>query len=107
MNFIIKSSLLKKLLTNILYNLILTIVNWLIKKARFISYLEALNTEELAYMFLQNVTVFNELSEEIISDRDKLFIFNFWTLLIRQLEIKHKLLIVYHSQTDEQTEWIN
>ena len=77
MNFIIKLSLSKKSLTNVLYNLILTIVNWLIKKVRFISYLKALDAEELAYMFLQNIIVFNKLSKEIISDRDKLFIFNF------------------------------
>ena len=77
MNFIIKLSSSKKLLTNILYNLILTIVDQLIKKIRFISYLEALNAEELAYMFLQNVITFNKLSKEIILDRDKLFTFNF------------------------------
>ena len=77
MNFIIKLLLLKKLLTKVTYNLILTIVDQLIKKTRFILYLEALNTEELVYMFLRNVTVFNKLSEEIISDKDKLFIFNF------------------------------
>ena len=77
MNFIVKLSLLKKSLTNISYNLILTIVDQLTKKVRFISYLEASDAEELAYTFLQNITVFNKLLKEIISDRDKLFIFNF------------------------------
>ena len=77
MNFIVKLSLLKKLLTKVVYDLILTIVDQLIKKVRFISYLEASNTEELVYIFLRNITVFNKLLEEIISDRDKLFIFNF------------------------------
>ena len=86
----------KKLLTKVIYNSILTIVDQLIKKVRFISYLKASDAEELAYTFLQNVTVFNKLFKEIISDRDKLFIFNFWTSLIRQLKIKHKLLTVYH-----------
>ena len=52
MNFIIKLSLLKKLLTNISYDLILMIINQLTKKARFISYLEASDAEELAYIFL-------------------------------------------------------
>ena len=73
----------KKLLTKVIYNSILTIVNQLIKKVRFILYLKALNAEELAYTFLRNITTFNKLSEEIISDRNKLFIFNFWTSLIR------------------------
>ena len=72
-----KLSLLKKLLTEVVYDLILTIVDWLIKKARFILYLKALNAEELAYMFLRNIIAFNKLSEEIISNRDKLFTFNF------------------------------
>ena len=52
MNFIIKLSLSKKLLINVSYNLVLTIVNQLIKKVRFISYLKASDAEELAYMFL-------------------------------------------------------
>ena len=77
MNFIMKLSLSKKLLTKVVYNLILTVIDQLIKKARFILYFKALNTEELAYTFLRNVIVFNRLLEEIISDRDKLFIFNF------------------------------
>ena len=77
MNFIMKLLLLKKLLTKVVYNLILTVIDQLIKKARFILYLEALNTEKLAYTFLRNVTAFNKLLKEIISDRDKLFTFNF------------------------------
>ena len=77
MNFIIKLLLLKKLLTRVIYDSILTVVDQLIKKARFISYLETLNAEELVYTFLRNVTVFNKLSAEIISNRNKLFTFNF------------------------------
>ena len=103
-NFIVKLSLLKKLLTNILYNLILTIVDWLTKKARFISYLKASDAEELVYTFLQNVITFNKLFKEIILNRDKLFTSNFWTSLIRQLKIKYKLSTAYHLQTDEYTE---
>ena len=91
----------KKLLTEVIYNSILTVVDQLIKKARFTSYLEALNAEELVYTFLRNITAFNRLWKEIIFDKDKLFTFNFWTSLIRQLEIKHKLSIVYYLQTDE------
>ena len=66
-----------------------------------------MNIEKLAYIFLWNITVFNELSEEIISDRNKLFILNFWTSLIRQLEIRYKLFTAYYSQTDEQIKQIN
>ena len=31
----------------------------------------------------------------------------FWMTLTRQLELLHKLLTVYYSQMNEQTEWMN
>ena len=62
-----KLSLSKKLLTEVTYNLILTVVNQLIKKVRFLPYKEASDAKELTYTFLQNVTVLQELSNKIIS----------------------------------------
>ena len=106
-NFIVKLSPSEKLLTEVIYNLILIIVNWLMKKVRFLSYKEAFNAEELTYTFLWNVTALQELSDKIISDRDKLFTSRFWTVLTRQLKLSHKLSTAYYLQTDEQTEWIN
>ena len=70
MNFIIKLFLSKKLLIKVTYDLILTIVNWLIKEVWFLLYKKVLNTEELVYIFLQNVTKLQDLSDEIILDRD-------------------------------------
>ena len=47
------------------------------KQVQFILYKKALNTEELAYIFLRNVTTSQDLSDKIISNRDKLFTFKF------------------------------
>ena len=77
MNFIVKLLFSKKLLTEVFYDLILMIVNWLIKEVWFISYKKVLNTEELAYTFLRNVTTLQDLSDEIIFNKDKLFMSNF------------------------------
>ena len=77
MNFIVKLSFLKKFLTEVFYDSILTIVNQLMKEVQFIPYKKASNAEELAYMFLQNVTALQGLPDKIISDRDKLFTSNF------------------------------
>ena len=52
MDFIVKLSFSKELLTGVSYNLILTIVDQLIKEVQFISYKKASNAEELVYMFL-------------------------------------------------------
>ena len=101
MNFIVKLSPSKKLLTEVIYDLILIIVDWLIKKVRFLPYKEVSDAEELTYTFLQNVTVLQELLNEIISNRDKLFTSRFWTVLTRQLRLSHKLLTIYHSQINE------
>ena len=101
MNFIVKLSPLKELLTGVIYNLILIIVDWLTKKVRFLPYKEVSDAEELTYTFLQNVTVLQELSNKIISNRDKLFTLRFWITLTRQLGLSHKLSTAYHSKTDE------
>ena len=101
MNFIVKLSFLKKLLTEVFYNLILMIVNWLMKEVWFISYKKVLNAEELVYTFLRNVTALQDLPDKIISNRDKLFTSNFWTVLTRQLRLSHKMSTVYYSQTDD------
>ena len=77
MNFIVKLSSSKKFLTKVSYDSILTVVNWFIKKVKFILYRKVSDTEELVYMFLQNVTTLQDLSKKIISYRDKLFILNF------------------------------
>ena len=51
-NFIIKLLPSKKLLTKVIYDLILIIVDWLTKKVSFLPYNEASDTEELTYTFL-------------------------------------------------------
>ena len=55
-NFIVKLSLSKKLLTKVIYNSILFIVNQLIKKVRYLPYKEVSDAKELVYTFLRNVT---------------------------------------------------
>ena len=56
MNFTVKLSPSKKLLTEVIYDLILIIVNQLTKKVRFLPYKEVSDVKELTYTFLRNVT---------------------------------------------------
>ena len=48
-----------------------------------------------------------KLPQELISNRDKLFISRFWGALMAQLNIKHELSTAYYPQTDRQTERVN
>jgi hypothetical protein len=82
LNFIVKLLLLKKVLTRIVYDSILVVTDRLIKYAYFIFYKEDLTVEELVYIFNKNIIANYEILKEIISNKDKLFILNFWKFLI-------------------------
>ncbi len=59
------------------------------------------------YTILQELINNHELSKKFITDRDKLFTSKFWEMLTAELEINHKMLMVYHSQTNEQSKQMN
>jgi hypothetical protein len=77
LDFIIKLPLLRETLIRVTYNLILVVTDRLTKYAYFISYKEGLTVEELIYTFNRNIITNYGIPEEIISNRDKLFISNF------------------------------
>jgi hypothetical protein len=79
----------------------------LTKYAYFIPYKEDLTAEELVYTFNRNIITNYGIPEEIISNKNKLFISNFWKSLIDQLGIYQKILITYYPQTDGQTKRLN
>ena len=72
-----KLLLLKDLIIRVEYDSILTIIERLIKYLIAILYLELSTTKELAFIFLKEVVSKHRILEEIISNRDKLFISKF------------------------------
>jgi hypothetical protein len=74
LDFVIKLLLSRDLITRIKYDSILVITDRLTKYTYIILYLEASIVEDLAYMFLRVVVANYSALEEMISDRDKLFI---------------------------------
>lgn len=106
-NFIIKLSKFKESLMKTIYDAILIIKNQLTKYCYFLSYKKSFTIEDLTYTYLRVIVFKHDLSKKIISNRDKLFTSKFWTWLMQQLRIKHKLFTAFHSQTNDQTEWMN
>jgi hypothetical protein len=95
-DFIVKLSLLIELITKVVFDSILVIMNRLTKYGYFILYKESLLVEELAYAFNKHIIGNYGILKEIISDRDKLFTLRFWKLLADQLKIYYKLFIKYY-----------
>ena len=83
------------------------IVYRLMKYIYIILYKESSTVEDLVQVLLKTVFIYYRVLDEIILDRDKLFISKFWTILLVLLGSKRKLSIVFYSQTDRQTEWMN
>ena len=82
LNFIIKLSKFKKRVIEVIYDSILIIINRLIKYEYFLSYKKATFAKDLIYIFFKTIVVNHELLNEIISNKDKLFISKFWKSLM-------------------------
>ncbi len=92
------------------YNAILTIICRLSKERHYISCItenEDITVEKTAEMLIQWVYWTHDLSSFIVSDRDSQFIFILWKSLCKKLGINLRLSTVYHSQIDDQSEWVN
>lgn len=107
LDFIVKLLKSKKLITKIVYNLILVITNKFTKYRYFILYKTVLLAKNLAYTFYKYVVANYEIPKEIISNHNKLFTFKFWKSLMDLVDIKYNLLTFYHLQTNNQTKQLN
>ena len=89
------------------YDSILVVVDRLTKIAYFIPTMKKTLAEGLARLFRNNVWKLHGLPESIISDRGPQFIAGLIKELNKMLEIKSKLSMAFHPQTDGQTERVN
>ena len=86
---------------------ILVVCNRLSKMAHFVAMTEGTSAEGLARLFQDNIWKLHGLPKSIVSDRGPQFVAGLIKELNRMLEIKTKLLMVFHPQTDRQMECMN
>ena len=107
MDFIMKLLKSENISTEIKYNNILIVVDKLTKYIHLIFYSEEFTVKQTVCIILDRVIRHHRIPKSITSDKDKIFRSNFWKTLITEIGTKIKLLTVYYSQTNKQTERIN
>jgi len=83
------------------YNAILVIVDRFSKMAHFIPTTNEVNASETADLFLNNIYRLHGLPSDIVSDCGTIFTSNFWTSLMKSLNVTINLSSSFHPQSDD------
>jgi hypothetical protein len=89
------------------YDSIFVVNDRFTKMAYFRPFREETDAPTFAHLFIETIYAKHGMPKEIISDRDKLFVSNFWKSFTEQLGTKTKPSTAFHPQTDGQTERTN
>ena len=107
MDFIVKLSPSPDSATGLVYDSIFVVVDRLTKYAHYIAFREDYDAVQLAYIFMDRIVRYHGVPRGITSDRDKLFVSQYWKTLVARIGVKLKLSTAFHPETDGQTERMN
>ena len=83
------------------------IVDRLTKSAHFIPVSVYRNADHLAKLYIREVVRLHGIPISIVSDRDSIFVSEFWESFQRAMGTKLELSTAYHPESDGQTERVN
>lgn len=88
-------------------NSILVVVDRLSKYAHFSTLSHPYTASIVSYVFVRDIVRLHGMPRTIISDRDPIFLSNFWEALFKSQDTQLCRSSAYHPQTDGQTEVTN
>ncbi len=81
----------------VVYDLILMIVDHYMKMTRYLSMKKTLTVIELTELFFEKIALRYEILNDIIINKDNLFISAFWSEICYHVKIKQRLSIVFYQ----------
>lgn len=89
------------------YNAIMVVVDRLSKYAHFIAVSHPFTAAQIATIFMRDIFRLHGLPKRIVSDRDPIFLSNFWTHFFRLQGTQLCHSSAYHPESDGQSEVVN
>ena len=85
----------------------MVVVDRLSKYSHFIALSHPYSAMQVPKVYLEQVHILHGLRKRITSDRDPIFVSNFWREFFKLQGVELNLSTAYHPQTDGQTEVVN